>query len=62
MSRLPAGEPLRFIAVGAVGYGANVGLFAAVYELGAPYGAGSVLAYAFSNALMYVGNRYSRFE
>ena len=56
------GQPARFLAVGAAGYAANVATFAALYELGVPYGAASVLAYLVSNLLMYLGNRYFTFR
>ena len=57
-----AGPPLRFVIVGAGGYVANLLLFAALYELGVPYVAASVVSYLVSNALMYVGNRYFTFR
>jgi putative flippase GtrA len=59
---LTLGQPARFLAVGAAGYGASVGAFALLYELGVPYGAASVVAYLFSNLLMYLGNRYFTFR
>ena len=57
-----AGQPLRFVIVGAGGYVANLLLFGALYELGVPYVAASVVSYLVSNALMYVGNRYFTFR
>jgi len=51
-------QPARFLAVGVAGYGVNLLAFAALYAAGSPYAAASVVAYLFSNALMYLGNRY----
>lgn len=56
------GQPAKFLAVGALGYGANLLAFAALLELGVAYAAASVLAYFVSNLLMYLGNRYFTFR
>jgi putative flippase GtrA len=53
--------PVRFVLVGAAGFAVNLAVFALLYELGVPYLAASLLSYAFSNALMYLGNRYFTF-
>jgi putative flippase GtrA len=55
-------QPARFLAVGVAGYGVNLLAFAALYAAGSPYAAASVVAYLFSNALMYLGNRYFTFR
>jgi len=55
-------QPVRFVAVGAAGYGVNLVAFAALYAAGTPYAAASVVAYLVSNALMYLGNRYFTFR
>ena len=55
------GQPARFVLVGAGGYVVNLAVFAALLELGVPYAADSVVSYLFSNALMYLGNRYFTF-
>ena len=55
-------QPARFLAVGVAGYGVNVLAFAALYAAGSPYAAASIVAYLFSNALMYLGNRYFTFR
>jgi putative flippase GtrA/pimeloyl-ACP methyl ester carboxylesterase len=57
-----AGEPLRFLTVGAGGYVVGLLAFAVLYADGAPYAAASGAAYLFANALMYVGNRYFTFR
>ena len=54
-------QPARFVLVGAAGYVVNLGVFAALYELGVPYVAASIGSYFLSNALMYLGNRYFTF-
>jgi putative flippase GtrA len=54
-------QPIRFVLVGAAGYGVNLAAFAALYGLGTAYVAASVAAYLVSNALMYLGNRYFTF-
>lgn len=55
-------QPARFLAVGVAGYGVNLLAFAALYAAGSPYAAASVVAYLFSNVLMYLGNRYFTFR
>jgi putative flippase GtrA/acetyl esterase/lipase len=57
-----AGEPGRFLLVGAGGYGVNLAAFAFLFGAGATYAAASAVAYLVSNALMYVGNRYFTFR
>ena len=59
---LRLGQPARFVLVGAGGYAVNLLAFAALYGAGTPYVAASLLAYFFSNALMYLGNRYFTFR
>ena len=54
--------PVKFVVVGAGGYLLNLGVFALLYELGAPYLFASVAAYTISNACMYLGNRYFTFD
>jgi len=61
MSR-SAPQSVKFVLVGAGGYGVNLSVFAALLGLGCPYVPASVLAYLCSNALMYVGNRYFTFR
>jgi putative flippase GtrA/acetyl esterase/lipase len=60
--RSRAGEPLRFLLVGTGGFGVNVLAFALLFGAGAAYAAASIAAYLFSNALMYLGNRYFTFR
>lgn len=60
MSR--AGQPLRFLGVGAAGYVVNLVVFAALYTAAVPYLVAAILAYFVSNALMYLGNRYFTFR
>lgn len=60
MSR--AGEPLRFLVVGAGGFAVNIASFAALDWLGVAYAAASVAAYLISNFLMYLGNRFFTFR
>ena len=60
--RRDVGQPVRFLAVGACGYGLNVLAFAALYAADVSYAAGAVVAYLLSNALMYLGNRYFTFR
>lgn len=59
--RTSLAQPARFVLVGAVGFGLNVGAFTALFGLGARYLLASVLAYLISNAAMFVGNRYFTF-
>jgi putative flippase GtrA len=56
-----AAQPARFLVVGAAGYGINVGVFAVLVGAGLTYVLASVVSYAVSNALMYLGNRYFTF-
>jgi putative flippase GtrA len=56
------GQPLRFLLVGAGGYGVNLAAFAALLGAGVVYAPAAVAAYLLSNALMYVGNRYFTFR
>jgi putative flippase GtrA/pimeloyl-ACP methyl ester carboxylesterase len=60
--RRRAAQPLRFLTVGAGGYAVGLLAFAALYAVGTPYAIGSGAAYIFSNALMYIGNRYFTFR
>ena len=55
-------QPVKFLIVGAVGYLANLGIFAGFYAAGTAYTAGSVISYLIANALMYLGNRYFTFR
>jgi putative flippase GtrA len=55
-------RPVRFLLVGAGGYGVNVAAFGLLYRAGAPYAEAAVLAYLLANALMYLGNRYLTFR
>jgi len=57
-----AAQPARFLVVGAAGYGINVGVFAVLVGAGLTYVLASVVSYAVSNALMYLGNRYFTFR
>ena len=54
-------QPVKFLIVGAAGYVVNLAVFAALYELGVPYAADSIVSYFVSNVLMYLGNRYFTF-
>ena len=56
-----AGQPVRFLLVGAGGYLVNLGAFVVLHRLGVPYVANSIASYLVSNALMYLGNRYFTF-
>ena len=56
------GQPAKFLAVGIGGFALNLGAFSVLFGLGTWYLAASVLAYLFSNAAMYVGNRYFTFR
>jgi putative flippase GtrA len=55
-------QPVKFLLVGAGGYAVNLAAFALLYALTLPYVAASIGAYAISNALMYLGNRYVTFR
>lgn len=55
-------QPLRFVVVGAGGYGINVAVFAWLVAGGAPYLSSAVFSYVLANALMYLGNRYFTFR
>jgi putative flippase GtrA/dienelactone hydrolase len=57
-----AAQPIKFLTVGAVGFGVNLLVFAALYRAGAAYIAASIAAYLVANALMYLGNRYFTFR
>lgn len=57
-----AAQPARFLVVGAVGYGINIGVFALLVGAGVTYVLASVVSYVVSNALMYLGNRYFTFR
>lgn len=59
---MSAGQPAKFLLVGAGGYVVNLAVFAALYELGVPYAADSIVSYFVSNVLMYLGNRYFTFR
>jgi putative flippase GtrA len=54
-------QPAKFVLVGAGGFVLNVGVFTALFGLGAQYAAASAVAYLISNAAMYLGNRYFTF-
>jgi putative flippase GtrA len=45
-----------------VGYGVNVATYAVLVAAGMKYVLASVVSYVFSNALMYLGNRYFTFR
>jgi putative flippase GtrA len=55
------GQPAKFLVVGSGGFVLNVWAFSVLFGLGTWYLAASVLAYLFSNAAMYMGNRYVTF-
>jgi putative flippase GtrA len=57
-----AAQPLKFLLVGAAGYLANLGLFAALHAAGIPYVPNAVVSYFVANAFMYLGNRYFTFR
>ncbi|HEU0303997.1 MAG TPA: GtrA family protein [Gaiellaceae bacterium] len=57
-----AGQPIRFLVVGAGGYLVNLAVFAALVGLDIEYVTASVVSYFVSNALMYIGNRYFTFR
>jgi putative flippase GtrA len=57
-----AAQPLRFLAVGAAGYGVNLLTFALLVRTGVGYVLASIASYLVANALMYVGNRYFTFR
>ena len=61
-ARSALAQPIKFLIVGTAGYGANLGIFAAIYAAGIEYVAASVLSYFLSNAVMYLGNRYFTFR
>ena len=61
-ARRDVGQPVRFLIVGAGGYGANLLAFAALLAADVSYAASAVAAYLMSNALMYLGNRYFTFR
>lgn len=54
-------QPVRFLIVGAAGYGVNLAVFSGLVGLGVEYVTASIASYAASNALMYFGNRYFTF-
>jgi dolichol-phosphate mannosyltransferase len=56
------GQPLRFLAVGVVGYAVNLLAFVGLLSLEVAYVSASVLSYLISNMLMYLGNRYFTFR
>jgi putative flippase GtrA len=62
MKAMELPQPVKFLLVGAGGYLVNLAAFALLYALDVPYVAASVGAYAISNALMYLGNRYFTFR
>jgi putative flippase GtrA len=55
-------QPIRFLIVGAAGYLANLGLFAALHAAGVPYAPNAIVSYFAANAFMYLGNRYFTFR
>jgi putative flippase GtrA len=57
-----AAQPIRFLVVGAGGYGVNLAVFAAFHAAGLSYIVNSVVSYFIANALMYIGNRYFTFR
>jgi putative flippase GtrA len=59
-ARSDAGQPLRFLVVGAGGYGANLAIFALLINV-TPYAPAATASYLTSNALMFLGNRYWTF-
>jgi putative flippase GtrA len=61
VSRRTAAQPVKFLLVGAAGYGLNLLVFAGLHEASVPYAAASVAAYLIANAFMYAGNRYFTF-
>ena len=62
MKTLDLPQPVKFLLIGAGGYVVNLAAFALLYALDIPYVAASIGAYAISNALMYLGNRYFTFR
>ena len=54
-------QPIKFLLVGGGGYLVNLGAFTLLYAIGVRYGLAAIVAYAISNALMYLGNRYFTF-
>jgi putative flippase GtrA len=57
-----AGQPIRFLVVGAAGNVVNLAIFAALIALEVEYVTASIVSYLVSNALMYLGNRYFTFR
>ena len=57
-----AAQPAKFLVVGAGGYVVNLGVFAALHEVGVTYVVNSIVSYFIANALMYLGNRYFTFR
>lgn len=56
------GQPVRFLAVGAGGYGVNLLVYAGLIGAGTQYLVASFVSYLVANALMYFGNRYFTFR
>ena len=56
-----AAQPLKFLIVGAVGYAANLGIYAGLHAASMSYVPGSIVSYLIANAFMYLGNRYFTF-
>ena len=61
-ARRVVGQPLRFLLVGAAGYGLNLLAFAGLYATDVSYAVSAIAAYLLSNAAMYLGNRYFTFR
>ena len=57
----PIAQPIKFLIVGAAGYGVNLLVFAGLVGLDVEYVTASIVSYFVSNALMYFGNRYFTF-
>lgn len=57
-----AAQPAKFLIVGGLGYGLNLGVYAGLHAAGMAYVAGSILSYFIANAFMYLGNRYFTFR
>lgn len=55
------GQPVKFVLVGVGGFALNLLVFTALFGVGLRYLAASLLAFAASNAAMYLGNRYFTF-
>lgn len=62
MKAMDLPQPVKFLLIGAGGYLVNLAAFALLYALDVPYVAASIGAYAISNAVMYLGNRYYTFR